>query len=50
MNDVAAVFRVDSSPTLGTPVLGLGYRAFPQRPSWWRRWWAAARRIVRRVR
>lgn len=26
---------------LGSPVFALDYRAFPQRPPWWRRWgWA----------
>lgn len=43
------VFRVDSSPTFGTPVFALAYRAFPQRPPWYRRWGAVILRILRRV-
>lgn len=41
MLDLRSVFRVDPSPSLGAPVFALDYRAFPQRPPWWRRWgWA----------
>lgn len=41
MIDLRSVFRVDASPMLGSPVFALDYRAFPQQPRWWRRWWAA---------
>jgi hypothetical protein len=41
MEDQRAVFRVDPTPTLGSPVLALGYRVTPLPIPWYRRWWAA---------
>lgn len=32
------VFRVDPTPTIGTPVFALGYRAQSYRRRWWQGW------------
>ena len=37
MQDLRGVFRIDPTPTLGSPVFTLDYRAQARRPPWWRR-------------
>ena len=47
MQDLRSVFRLDATPTLGTPVFALDYRAWAKGPPWWRRWLGAWRRTLR---
>jgi len=46
MDDLQAVFRVGSTPTLGVPVFQVDYRASARLPPWWTRWAWAWRRLI----